>query len=57
MACGLFFREQRPRVAQGMDVEELQPKEHRLEGTFGNGQFVAHVEDVVLDLALTELIR
>ena len=27
VACGLFFRKQRPLVAEGLDVKELEPKE------------------------------
>ena len=56
MACGLFFGEQRPVVAEGIDVEELEPGEDRSEGSPGHAQFIADVKEVVLDVPLAELI-
>ena len=57
MACVLFFSEQRPLVAQGIDVKELEPKKHRLEGALGDGQLIAQVKNLVLHLALAEPVR
>ena len=56
MACELFFSEQRPFVAQRIDIEELEPGKHGLEGALGHAQLVPHVQDVVLDLAFIELV-
>ena len=56
MACGLFFGEQGPVVAERIDVEELEGGPHRVEGPLGDAQVIADVEDVVLDLPLAELI-
>jgi hypothetical protein len=56
VACGLFFGEQRPGVAQRIDVEELERSPDRVERSLGHGQVIADVKDVVLDLPLAELI-
>ncbi len=56
MACGLFFGEQRPVVAERIDVEELEPGPDRCEGSPGRAQLIADVQDVVLNLSLAELI-
>jgi hypothetical protein len=56
MACGLFFGEQRPVVAQRIKVEELEPGEDCCERPLGHTQLIADVEEVVLDLPLVELI-
>ena len=57
MACGLFFREQRPIVAERIEVEEFEPGEDWRECSLGRAQLVADVEEVVLDVPLTEPIR
>ena len=57
MACALFFGEQRPVVAECIDVEELEPEEDRLEGSLGHAQLIADLKDVVLDIPLSELIE
>src|SRR5208282_1131964 len=56
VACGLFFREQRPVVAERIEVEELEPEEDRREGPLGYAQLIADVEKVVLDVPLAELM-
>jgi len=56
MVCGLFFREQRPVVAQRIDVEEFEAGKHGVERSPGHAQIIADVEDIVLDLPLAELI-
>ncbi len=56
MACGLFFGEQRPVVAERIDVEELEGSPDWVESSLGYSQVIADVEDVVLDLPLAELI-
>ena len=57
MACGLFFREQRPVVAQCVEVEELEPGKQGVECSLGYAQVIADVKDLVLDLPLANLIR
>ena len=56
MACGLFFREQRPVVAEGIEIEELEAGPDRSEGSSGNAQLIADVKEEILDLPLGELI-
>ena len=56
MACGLFFREQRPVVAEGIEIEELEAGPDRIEGSSGNAQLIADVKEEILDLPLGELI-
>ena len=56
MACGLFFREQRPIVAERIEVEEFEPGEDRRERSLGHAQLIADVKDVILDVPLAELI-
>src|SRR5208282_2853842 len=56
VACGLFFREQRPVVAERVEVEELEPGEDRRKGSLGHAQLIADVKEVVLDVPLAELI-
>ena len=52
MACGLFFREQRPVVAEGIEIEELKAGPDRIEGSSGNAQLIADVKEEILDLPL-----
>ena len=56
MACGLFFSEQGPVVAERIDVEELEPGEKRRERSLGHAQVIADVKDIVLDVAFAEAI-
>jgi hypothetical protein len=56
VACGLFFGEQRPVVAERSEVEELEPGEHRIKGSPGHTQVIADVKEVILDFPLGELI-
>jgi hypothetical protein len=46
VACGLFLSEQRPVVAQRIDVEELERSPDRVEGPLGDAQIIADVKDV-----------
>ena len=57
MACGLFFSQQGPLVAQRIEIEELQPGQQGCERTLGHAQVIADVEDVLLDLSFGESIR
>ena len=52
-----FFREQRPVVAERVEVEELEPGKHGIKRFLGYAQVIADVKDVILDLPLAELIR
>jgi hypothetical protein len=52
----LFFREQRPVVAEGIAIEELEAGPDRSEGPSGDAQLIADVEEEILDLPLGELI-
>ena len=56
VACGLFFGEQGPVVAERIEVEELEPGEDRRERPLGHAQLIADVEEVVLDVPLAEPI-
>src|SRR5215469_13772599 len=52
----IFFCEQWPVVAQGLEVEELQAGDEGFEGSFGDAQLIADVEEVVFDVAFAEVI-
>jgi hypothetical protein len=56
LACGLFFREQRPVVVECLDVKELEPEEDWNKRSLGDAQLIANVKEVLLDVPLTELI-
>jgi hypothetical protein len=43
-------------VAQGLQVEEFQAGDQGFEGSFGDAQFIADVEEVVFDVAFAEAI-
>ena len=44
MACGLCFREQRPVVAEGIEIEELEAGPDWIEGSSSNAQLIAEVK-------------
>jgi hypothetical protein len=56
VACGLFFREQRPVVAKRIEIEELQAGPDVTEGSSANAQLITYVKDESLHLPLSDLI-
>ena len=52
----IFFCEEGPVVAQGLQVEESQAGDEGFEGSFGDAQFIADVEEVLFDVAFAESI-
>ena len=54
MGWRTFFGEQRPVVGQGVDEEELDTKEMRLEGALGDVANLTQVHEVVAQLAFGE---
>lgn len=53
----LFFAQRRPVVANGIDVEESQPAKQGSKSPLGTPQPISNIENEVLDLLFTELIR